>query len=391
MAKGNLILGTAQKKLGDVVMYRRNGVQQARVRVRTIQNPKTEGQALQRNFMAPVAKFYAPLAGVLERSWEGLNKSQSHNAFTKANVELARANGWYVEKGAGFTPLPYKVSKGVMDPMVYAMDSAAGTMKWYISSLAAGADALKIATISAALVALGYKYGDQVTFIFFIGSEDSDDVRPAWLRFILSESDQTELTTLLPNGVDTQVTAGVVTFSGDVDVPLIGGAIIASRWDGRKWLRSTQYVVVDEDYLALFTSQEARAAAIASYRGGASVVQSDVYLNGGSGSTDAGAWDGLVYIYNSESGNRVGIAKVEGVMQGLGSSAHAQIWITNQSSGITSLANVKLGGTTADAAHLLLNSGSFAEGTPEVGALIDYTESGNKFKSWLAANGITVA
>lgn len=391
MAKGNLILGTAQKKLGDVVMYRRNGVQQARVRVRTIQNPKTEGQALQRNYMAPVAKFYAPLAGVLERSWEGLNKSQSHNAFTKANVELARANGWYVEKGAGFTPLPYKVSKGVMDPMVYAMDSAQGTMKWYISSLQAGADALKIATISAALVALGYKYGDQVTFIFFIGSEDSDDVRPAWLRFILSESDQTELTTLLPNGVDPQVTAGVVTFSGDVDVPLIGGAIIASRWDGRKWLRSTQYVVVDEDYLGLFTSQEARAAAIASYRGGASVVQSDVYLNGGSGSTDAGAWDGLVYIYNAQSGTRVGIAKVEGVMQGLGSSAHAQIWITNQSSGITSLANVKLGGTTADAAHLLLNSGSFAEGTPEVGALIDYTESGNKFKSWLAANGITVA
>ena len=381
MAKGNLILGTAQKKLGDVVMYRRNGVQQARVRVRTIANPKTEGQALQRNYMAPVAKFYAPLAGVLERSWEGLNKSESHNAFTKANVELARQNGWYVEKGAGFTPLPYKVSKGVMNPLFYT--------DTYLSMDSTPSD-IKIATISAQLVALGYKYGDQCTCIACIRSEESGDIRPMWDRFILSESEQTNIFTKLYPYVQFSPSANKL----DIDAPgdeLVGIAFIMSRWDGKKWLRSTQYMVCWSQYLDEYTSMEARAAAIASYRGGASVVSSDVYLNGGTGSTDAGTWNGLVNFYNAESGTRIGIAKVEGVMQGLGSSAPAQIWVTNQSTGITSLANVKLGGSTADAAHLLLNSGSFAEGTPDVGALIDYTESGDKFKSWLAANGITVA
>lgn len=381
MAKGNLILGTAQKKLGDVVMYRRNGVQQARVRVRTIQNPKTEGQALQRNFMAPVAKFFAPLAGVLERSWEGLNKSESHNAFTKANVELARQSGWYVEKGAGFTPLPYKVSKGIMNPLYYT--------DRYLSMDSTPAD-IKIATISAQLVALGYQYGDQITCIACLRDEESGDIRPMWDRFILSESEQSNIFSKFGAHVQFSPSTNKLEFDSGGE-ELVAIAFIMSRWDGKKWLRSTQYMECWDQYLDEFTSMEARAAAIASYRGGASVVSSDVYLNGGTGSTDAGTWNGLVNFYNAETGARVGIAKVEAVMQGLGSSAHAQIWITNQSSGITSLANVKLGGSTADAAHLLLNSGSFAEGTPEVGALIDYTESGDKFKSWLAANGITVA
>ena len=81
MAIGNLFLGAAKKTIGDIVLYRRNGVQQSRVRVRHIANPKTEAQALQRNYMAPVTKFYAPLAGVLEKSWEGLNRSESLSAL----------------------------------------------------------------------------------------------------------------------------------------------------------------------------------------------------------------------------------------------------------------------------------------------------------------------
>ena len=48
MAKGNLILGTASRSIGDVTMYRRNGQQVSRARVRNIGNPRTEGQAKQR-------------------------------------------------------------------------------------------------------------------------------------------------------------------------------------------------------------------------------------------------------------------------------------------------------------------------------------------------------
>ena len=391
MAKGNLILGTAQKKLGDVVLYRRNGVQQSRVRVRSIANPKTEGQALQRNYMAPVAKFYAPLAGVLERAWEGLNKSQSHNAFTKANVELARANGWYVQKGAGFTPLPYKVSKGIMDPFTFVYDNVNGGLKWYIHGLAASADPVSIATISAALVAIGYHYGDQVTFILFVGSDQSDDIRPAWFRFLLSESDTTTIDSLVPFGLDVTVANGNLSIVGDVDIPVIGGAVIASRWDGKKWLRSTQYCVVADDFLQNYTSEEARAAAIASYRGGDSVVSSDVYLNGGSGSTGTEDQSAMVNFYGYPSGETRGLCKLKSVMKSFPTTGFVGVMTKSANSGSSLLMNVVKGGSGADKNYILQDDGTFASSSEVTILVLDYTKGGTELQQFLATNGITIA
>ena len=274
MAKGNLFLGTARKTIGDVVLYRRNGVQQSRVRVRHIANPKTEAQALQRNYMAPVTRFYSPLADVLERSWEGLNRSESLSAFLKENVDLARSSGWYVTKGAAFTPLPYKVSKGILAPLTYSTSEL---------SLAETPADIKVSTISAILVSMGYEYGDQVTFIACLRDESQGDVRPIWSRFLLSSSEETNVFAELANRVTFTAATDSLQFVG-VEEEIIGVALIVSKWNGSQWLRSSQFVKCDAAYLSQFTSPEARAAAIASYQGGASVVSSDVYLNGGSGS-----------------------------------------------------------------------------------------------------------
>lgn len=279
MAKGNLFLGTAKKTIGDIVLYRRNGVQQSRVRVRHIANPKTEAQALQRNYMAPVTKFYAPLAGVLERSWEGLNRSESLSAFLKENVTLARSSGWYVVKGAEFTPLPYKVSKGILAPLEYTNA---------VLNLSSTPSDLKVSTISAILVGMGYQYGDQVTFIGCLKDESKGDVRPIWSRFLLSESDTAEIFADIDGQVSFQAAEDSLEIAG-VAEELIACAFIMSRWDGSKWLRSTQFVKCNAAYLQAFTTPQAREAAIASYRGGASVVQSDIYLNGGSGSKSSAA------------------------------------------------------------------------------------------------------
>ena len=279
MATGNLFLGAARKTIGDVVLYRRNGVQQSRVRVRHIANPKTEAQALQRNYMAPVAKFYAPLASVLERSWEGLNRSESLSAFLKENVTLARSSGWYVVKGAEFTPLPYKVSKGILAPLEYTSADL---------SLSETPIDIKIASISNILVGMGYQYGDQVTFIACLRDESKGDIRPIWSRFLLSESDTTDIFADINGQVSFQAAEDSLEITG-VAEELIACAFIMSRWDGSKWLRSTQFVKCKNSYLAEFTTPQAREAAIASYRGGASIVSSDVYLNGGSGSKSSAA------------------------------------------------------------------------------------------------------
>lgn len=390
MASGNLILGTARRKLGDVVMYRRNGEQQARVRVRKISNPKSEGQALQRCYMAPVSKFYAPLAGVLERAWEGLDTSKSANAFMKANMDLARQKGYYVVKGAGFTPLPYKISKGIMQQMWYSYTTATSTFDWSIPGIQAVTGNITIAQISAALVAIGFQYGDQVSIIFAIGNEDYSEVTPSWCRFILSQSDQTTLKSLCPFTVDVDGEDHYVKFSGDVDVPIAAMGIIASRWTGKKWARSTQYMVCDPAYLSQFVSMEAREAAIASYRGGDSVVQSDVYLNGGTGSTQT---EGSTYIklYSGDGTSEIGgISLTEVVTR---ASAGNAVLLRGVAANNGALYVVEIQDAVSGSATLgkfLDGAGQFTVESNGWGATVKYEGADTILGKWLTQNGITI-
>lgn len=297
MAIGNLFLGTARKTIGDIVMYRRNGEQLSRVRVRKIANPRTEAQALQRNYMAPVTKFYAPLADVLEKSWEGLDRQKSLGAFLKTNAGLARSSGWYVVKGAGFTPLPYKVSNGTLPALSYT-DSQLSLGGQSIADI-------KVSTISAALVNMGYQYGDQLTTIICLKNA-AGDVRPVWSRVLLSSSDESDIFSDIAGAVLFEQSNTALAYSGVLE-QVIGAVFIVSRWNGSKWLRSSQYVQVSSQYLEQFTSAEARAAAIASYQSGDSVISSDVYLNGGTG-TRAKAGELVVKLMSTANWSYVGLA-----------------------------------------------------------------------------------
>lgn len=274
MAKGNLFLGTGRKKLGDVVLYRRNGQQQARVRIRNVANPKSYGQALQRNYLAPVSKFYAPLAGVLEKSWEGLNKMDSYQAFLKANIDLARQNGWAVLKGAGFTPLPYKLSKGILPPLSYQWDDGVPGVLTDIPS----SESMTISGLTNILTQRGYHEGDQLTFILIYFTEEGDYI-PTWMRIFLNSSDQTLVTSITNGLITIDDYDGKLAFRETNDSS-IAGAIIASRFDGGKWLRSTQYLCVSGSLLNSLTGEEALAAAVRSYQQGAGLNYSDVYLDG---------------------------------------------------------------------------------------------------------------
>lgn len=274
MAKGNLFLGTGRKKLGDVVLYRRNGQQQARVRIRNVANPKSYGQALQRNYLAPVSKFYAPLAGVLEKSWEGLNRMDSYQAFLKANIDLARQNGWAVLKGAAFTPLPYKLSKGIIPPLPYTWDDDTVAIRTDIPTTGN----MTVANLTEVLKGRGYSDGDQLTIIGIYQTSEGDFI-PSWFRIFLNSSDQTRIEGL-GNGVLSMIEANQRITIHEVDDRMVAGAIIVSRFDGSKWLRSTQYLEVNPAILSEFTGEDALAAAVRSYQQGAGLNYSDVYLDG---------------------------------------------------------------------------------------------------------------
>lgn len=67
-----MLLGLARKKLGDVVFYRSEGQQRARVRVREIKNPRSEKQSLQRMVLATAAKMAAAYEPIINHSFEGV-------------------------------------------------------------------------------------------------------------------------------------------------------------------------------------------------------------------------------------------------------------------------------------------------------------------------------
>lgn len=286
MAKNNLFLGTASRSVGDVTMYRRNGTQVSRVRVRKVANPKSYNQALQRNFLAPVARFYAPLSSCLERSWQGLNRSDSYSAFLKKNVNLARTLGLYVEKGAPYQALPYQVSKGTLPPTTYSFDTTSRTLFWL-----SGFDSNNptLGQLSQMLVGEGYMQGDQVTVILFISKGTdylANGVIPVFTRFYIDTASTQNLNTLgdsliqikpATTGASVNVSVGTPTESGN---ECVGGAIIISRFESDTWRRSTQSVVLNPTYLELFTGSSSKSDAIDSYRTTGRDVQSDIYLNG---------------------------------------------------------------------------------------------------------------
>lgn len=91
MAKGNLFLGTGRGKVGDVVFYRKNGEQITRVRNRSIKNPDTEAQQIQRAVLASVSKAYQAGSAIFDHSFEGCaTGAECQNRFQKLNIDWLR-------------------------------------------------------------------------------------------------------------------------------------------------------------------------------------------------------------------------------------------------------------------------------------------------------------
>lgn len=92
MAKGNMLLGYARGKVGDLVFTRRNGEQVTRPRVRVVNNPKSEGQQIQRMIFASVIAAYSRMKSICDHSFEGVKYGADSQAkFMSENLKRLRA------------------------------------------------------------------------------------------------------------------------------------------------------------------------------------------------------------------------------------------------------------------------------------------------------------
>lgn len=119
MGKGNLLQGMGRGKLGDTVFYRQNGSQMFRVRNRMVKNPKSTGQQIQRSLMATVTKAYSQLQVICNHSFENVAYgAASQSYFVKKNLDLLRkAAVTYAENnlsGIGEYNMPYIVAPGTV-------------------------------------------------------------------------------------------------------------------------------------------------------------------------------------------------------------------------------------------------------------------------------------
>lgn len=278
MAKGNLILGTAGNSIGDVVMYRRDGAQVSRVRVRKVANPRTNAQSAQRSFFAPVAKFFSPLSSVLERSWEGLNKSKSYSKFLAENVKLARKNGWLLPKGTGFFPLPYQLSNGTLPTisLTYS-DSVPG---FGMNAEGLTETPTTFGQLSDVFIGLGYKAGDVVTYVAVVGG-GTKGYSPISFQFIIDANSSQPLSDI-PARLMFKVEEDIddTLFLAHRDDELRACAVIVARFEDDKWRRSKQFLVVAPSIINNISTDEAIAAAIASYGNAATGENPLVYLDG---------------------------------------------------------------------------------------------------------------
>lgn len=119
MGKGNLLQGMGRGKLGDTVFYRAMGSQMFRVRNRVVKNPKSVGQQIQRSLMATVTKAYSQLQVICNHSFENVAYgAASQSYFVKKNLDLLRkAALTYTENnlsGIGEYNMPYIVAPGTV-------------------------------------------------------------------------------------------------------------------------------------------------------------------------------------------------------------------------------------------------------------------------------------
>lgn len=205
MSKGNMLLGYARGKVGDMVFARRAGEQITRPYNGRPKNPQTRSQMVQRIKWPNVIAFYRIARPFIEKGMQGRKLGQSgYNKFVSLNTP---ANEVYLTKqmavGGGSVIAPYYLTNGSLGERRMSADLNTG-LKLNGTDLSQSS----LARVSAALISLnsGLQMGDQITVIMF--RQDSTNAGlasvpyliPAYAAFTLQESDVTFAQAVETNG-----------------------------------------------------------------------------------------------------------------------------------------------------------------------------------------------
>lgn len=284
MGKGNLLQGMGRGKLGDTVFYRAMGSQMFRVRNRVIKNPKSVGQQIQRSLMATVTKAYSQLQVICNHSFENVAYgSASQVYFVKKNLELLRkAAVAYTENnltGIGVYNMPYIVAPGTVATICPnklmisegSLQQTAFTVEdgqWDSAMVVRPALGIQAKT-KEFLESLGDKMYTLVVVRAqspIVGTRADKQGHALWSTEVLFSRIKRNDVPLAAEDATKVIDGNIIKyltietnmkksdrvydwFAGEA--PFVGEdiacCVIASRFDGRKWLRSTESLVVNKN------------------------------------------------------------------------------------------------------------------------------------------------
>lgn len=279
MAKGNMLLGYARGKVGDLVFTRRNGEQVTRPRVRVVNNPKTEGQMIQRMIFASVIAAYSRMKSICDHSFEGVkygadsqakfmsenlkrlrafypkdtdpnNKPVDTMAFALPNDKAMAGAGLIIARGSIPAPVPQIDNKGVLNGFGSNADDNGS-----VGSILSGLGALPGDQLTAcALRSIGNGYAFAKSRYVVRADATVDELSVGWNsegRGDVFDADKTEVN---PN-VIIAVGANKVIRVMNVKDDIVAAAIIISRRDeSGNWMRSDAILYNATDEAAFYSA-----------------------------------------------------------------------------------------------------------------------------------------
>ena len=315
MATGNWLLGGVKGKVGDLVLSKANGEQITRARNRYPKNPKTTKQAMQRMSFAALSTFYTAFEDeVLNHSWQGVKYGgDSHNHFYKLALSPEVKTPAVAKGSMKYIPSNYPMSRGTLRSLKYS--HALKEFREYGGygiSINTGLN-LRGSTVDTETTLKNfidiisnknqYYAGKQLTFVIvtlnngnFINSVSrivldenaytEDDLSKVFSIFLNDWAFQTSGDDLVinPYKIKGGTTDGVLH-------NIVAYTIIVSDWDGKKWCRSNENMVICEETMpADYFDGEMFSEALKTYMNKEenSSNTSDKFLNGAGNVPEAG-------------------------------------------------------------------------------------------------------
>lgn len=223
MSKGNMFVGSAKGKVGNLVLYTRMGSQITRAYQSTVKNPKTSGQMLQRAKFSNAVKFYQKaVQHFFKFAFQDQKQTETaFNAFMRHNVDRAcllrkdevndtyfpAFGRWQMSQGSLAAPMVPKFNIG---DVLFSNTGIKGNEK-------------TVADLSSILIGQGYHVGDIITFVCISSLVNSVDfdltnyydsgnlLQPQWdiRQLIVSTSDQTAISDIPSLGPSVGVLSAV--------------------------------------------------------------------------------------------------------------------------------------------------------------------------------------